>query len=183
MTVRALYNVVADRQEVVDLVAARMIEAMPVHDYAIDDWQDSVRKMYREARAVYRAMPRATLISLDETITPTEVPVKRMLEPERQLAFLVDLGLSVEDAMTVRGAFLVEVFGFVLLIDYRFDRSDEMTRQMMSEPVPLAWLDTKPEVEAPLARAAAALRGTPDDLFDALIERAIRTIDDLRQGR
>ncbi|MFT3660247.1 MAG: TetR family transcriptional regulator [Gordonia sp. (in: high G+C Gram-positive bacteria)] len=81
VTVRALYNVVADRQEVVDLTAARMVENLPDHDYDARDWRRSVRRMYREARAAYRAFPRATLVSLDETITPTEVPERRILSP------------------------------------------------------------------------------------------------------
>ncbi len=181
VTVRALYNVVADRQEVVDLVVAQMVERLPVHEYDPDDWQGSVRRMYRDARAAYRSFPRATLVSLDETITPTEVPVKRMLDPERQLAFFVGLGLSLEDALTVRGSVLVDVFGFALLIDYRFDRTDPATRAMLAQPVPQPWLDAHPEVQAPLAREAARQQTDPDALFEAMIERAVETIERLRR--
>ena len=84
VTVRALYNVVADRREVVDLVVARMVERLPVHEYDPTTGR-GVRHAYRDARVAYRSFPRATLVSLDETFTPAEVPVKRMLEPERQL--------------------------------------------------------------------------------------------------
>ncbi|GED98490.1 TetR/AcrR family transcriptional regulator [Gordonia crocea] len=183
VTVRALYNVVADRQEVVDLVAAQMLDALPVHDFGRDDWRETVRQMYHDARAVYRTFPRATLISLDETVTPTEVPVKRMLAPEQELAFLVGLGLTLDEALAVRGAFLVEVFGFVMLLDYRYDRADDTTREMLGQPVPLAWLDTKPEVDAPLARAAAERRYTPDDLFEQLVDRAVGAIERKLEGK
>ncbi|MFF2087434.1 TetR/AcrR family transcriptional regulator [Nocardia sp. NPDC058176] len=182
VTVRALYNVVADRQEVVDLAAARLMELLPVHEFDTDDWQGTVRRVYREARAAYRSVPRATLISLDETVTPSEVPVKRIIQPERFLAFLVAIGLSLENALAVRGFFLVEVFGFTLLVDYRYDRSDEQIRQMMFHPVPRPWLAAHPEVDAPLSRQVAAQpAGTADDLFAALVERAIHTIEGLRQ--
>ncbi|MFE3545695.1 TetR/AcrR family transcriptional regulator [Nocardia sp. NPDC059177] len=182
VTVRALYNVVADRQEVVDLAAARMMDLLPLHAFDTADWRGSIRRVYQEARAAYRAMPRATLISLDETVTPSEVPIARVIQPERFLAFLVDLGLSIEDAVAVRGFFLVEVFGFALLVDYRYDRTDARMRQAMFHPVPSPWLAAHPEVEAPLSRRIAeAPAGTADELFEALVERAIRTIDQLRR--
>lgn len=183
VTVRALYNVVADRQEVVDLVAARMIESLPEHDYPTGDWRASVRRMYQEARAAYRLFPRATLISLDETVTATEVPDKRILAPERMLAFLVDLGLTLDDALAVRSFFLVEIFGFVLLVDYRYDRSDAAVREMMSHPVPRPWLDAHPDVAAPLSREVASRPGqTPEHAFEAMIERAIADIERRRSS-
>lgn len=177
VTVRALYNVVADRQEVVDLAAGCLIELLPEHDFDAADWADSVRRMYREARAAYRRAPRATLISLDETVTPGMVPVERVLAAEQVLAFLVATGLSLEDALRVRAQFLVDVFGFVLLIDYRYDRSDEFTRTLMSQPVPEPWLEAHPDVAAPFSRAAVhAAAGTPDELFESMIERALLMI-------
>ncbi|WP_278262613.1 TetR/AcrR family transcriptional regulator [Nocardia sp. AG03] len=183
VTVRALYNVVADRQEVVDLAAARLMDLLPVHDFDTDDWRASLRRVYAEARAAYRAVPRATLISLDETVTPREVSVQRIIQPERMLAFLVAIGLSLDDALTVRGFFLTEVFGFVLLVDYRYDRSDEQIRQMMFHPVPGPWLAAHPEVEAPLSRGiAAGPARTADDLFEALVERAIRAVEGMLPG-
>lgn len=180
VTVRALYNVVADRQEVVDLAAARLMDMLPDHEFDPADWRASVRRMYRESRAAYRAVPRATLISLDETVTPAEVPVKRLLSPERMLAFFVAIGLSLPDALAVRGAFLIEVFGFVMLIDYRYDRSDDAYRKLHAQPVPQPWLDAHPEVDAPHARAATALpHRTPDDSFEVIIDRAIVYIESL----
>ena len=76
-----------------------------------------------------------------------------------------------EDALTVRGSFLVDVFGFALLIDYRFDRTDPSARAMLGQPVPLPWLDAHPEVQAPLAREAARRQTDPDALFEAMIEQ------------
>ncbi len=184
VTVRALYHVVADRQDVVDLAAAQLIELLPEHDFDLADWRGTVRRMYAEARAVYRTVPRATLISLDETLTPSEVPVGRVLAPERMLAFLVAIGLELEQALIVRAQFLVEVFGFVLLVDYRYDRSDGQVRAMMAQPVPAIWLDAHPEVAAPLSRAAAALPpSSPDALFETLAQRAVATIEAMLVSR
>ncbi len=81
----------------------------------------------------------------------------------------------------MRGFFLVEVFGFVMLIDYRYDRSDDAGRAMMSHPVPEPWLPAHPGVEAPLSREIAASPGEdPETLFEALIDRAIAEIGRLR---
>jgi AcrR family transcriptional regulator len=44
ITVRPLYNHVHGRQDVVDLVAARLMSLQPAYDLDADQWQDSVRR-------------------------------------------------------------------------------------------------------------------------------------------
>ncbi|WP_212647498.1 TetR/AcrR family transcriptional regulator [Microbacterium sp. JB110] len=183
VTVRALYNHVSDRQEVIDLVAAEMTNAIPAHDFDPQHWEDSFRQMYREGRAFYRQHPRAALISLTETVTLTTVPISRILSTERMLAFLTGIGLRLEDAVAVRGLFLVDIFGYTLLIDDRNDRSDDATRREHSAPVPAPWLDVHRDLDVPLSRAALDLElGTNDDHFEVMIERALGHVRRLRQS-
>lgn len=183
VTVRALYNHVSDRQHVIDLVAERMMELQPEHRLDPEDWQDSIRTLYREARGAFRSMGRAVLFALDETVTPVEVHPNRVLQPERLLAFLTTLGLDLEDALAWRSRFLIDVFGYSLLIDHRYDRADEDARGAMQDPVPRPWLDAHPEIDAPLSRRAASLpRAGADDLFEGIIERAILDLDHRRRG-
>src|SRR5699024_8191881 len=105
VTPRALYNHVRDRQEVIDLTAGVMLGALPMPTFDAEDWRDALREAYREAREVYRQHPRALLISLDETITPGEVPLERFALTETMLAFFTSLGLRLEQAMAFRSAF------------------------------------------------------------------------------
>lgn len=177
ITVRPLYDHVDGRQDVIDLVAARMMSLQPDCDLDVDDWQGSVRTLYVQARRAYRAMGRAVLFPLDETVTPVEVPVRRILRPERMLAFLTAIGLTLEDALAWRAQFLSDMLGFVLLIDHGYDRADPETRRTMHHPVPAGWLDAHPDEHAPLAREATRLPGrTSDDLFERFIDRAIAAV-------
>ncbi|MGW7227754.1 TetR/AcrR family transcriptional regulator [Streptomyces cyaneofuscatus] len=178
VTPRALYNCVKDRQEVVDLTARLMMERLPRHVYDVDDWRSTVRRIYRAAREQYRAVPRATLISLDEQVTPTEIHPARLLHTEEMLAFLCAIGLGLEDAVHIRGRFLQDVFAFTLLIDYRYDRSDETVRALMQQPVPAPWLAAHLDLDLPYARAAAGLPTlTSDAHFERYVDDAIVLIE------
>ncbi|ALJ19791.1 TetR/AcrR family transcriptional regulator [Microbacterium sp. No. 7] len=184
VTVRALYNHVADRQDVVDLVAARIMELHPQRRLDAADRETSVRALYHDTREAYRRMGRALLFSLDETVTPVEVPPERVLLPERLLAFLTDVGLSLPDALAWRAQFLGDVFGFALMIDHRYDRADARERRSMQDPVPRGWLDAHPEIDAPRSRAAADLPdSTSDELFERLVDRAVLSLDALAARR
>ena len=94
VTPRALYNHVRDRQDVVDAVAALMMQEIPVPHLDPAHWRDSLRAACREARDAYRRFPRALLIVLDETLTPAGVDPNRVVLAERMLGFFVDIGLS-----------------------------------------------------------------------------------------
>lgn len=178
VTVRALYHHVEDRQDVVNLVAERMIALHDERDLDPAAWRESVRTLYDDARTTYRRMGRAVLFALDERVTTGAVPAERVLLPERVLVFLTRIGLPLEDALVWHTQFLIDVSGFALMIDHRYDRGDDDTRDSMQDPVPAAWLAAHPDVDAPLARAATALpRETSDALFERMVERAILTIE------
>jgi AcrR family transcriptional regulator len=180
VTPRALYNHVADRQEVIDLVAAELLRQLPEHAFDQEDWRGTLRAAYAEAREVYRRHPRATLISLDETVTATSIDPRRLTSAERMLEFFVGIGLSLEQAVDARTAFLLDVFAFSILVDYRYDRSPEPVRAELERPVPTAWLDTLPEVEAPNARAASGLPGrSSEGMFEAFVEMRIAGVEQM----
>lgn len=171
VTPRALYHHVRDRQEVVDLAAARFLAEVPDAELDPQDWEQSVRQLYAQARDIYRRYPRALLISLDESLTPTAIDVRRIDLAERLLAFGAAIGLEPRDARAVQATFLTDVFGFALLVDHLHDRASESVRDQLGRPVPGPWLDAHPDHPAPHARKA--LDGpaeTSDDLFDAMVE-------------
>lgn len=183
VTVRPLYNHVHGRQDVIDLVAARLMQLQPDYDLDPAHWEDGVRHLYAQARQAYRVMGRAVLFPLDETVTPVELPIERVLQPERMLTFLAAIGLALEDALAWRAQFLSDMLGFTLLIDYRFDHASPEERRTSHHPVPEAWLAAHPAENAPLARAATRITDyTTDDLFDRFTTRAIATITALRSN-
>ena len=180
VSARALYNHVRDRQELIDLTAALLMEQIPDPVLVPGDWRTSIRQTYRHARAAYRRFPRATLISLDEQITTATVPVRRIEITEAMLQLLVDAGLTPAQAELVRGSFLIDVFGFVLLIDYRYDRAPASARAAQTHPVPPAWLAAHPDAAAPIARGlATAPAPTSDEMFEAMVELRIGAIEHL----
>lgn len=180
VTPRALYNHVANRQDVIDAVAGLMLRMVPQSELDPGDWRTSLHRAYAEAREVYRRFPRATLISLDETVSAARVDPRRIELAEQMLQFFCDIGLSLEQAITVRDGFLFDVFGFVLLVDYSYDRSPEAVRQALAQPVPQVWLDENPQSEAPLSRAAAQRPSpTSDQRFEDLVNLRVAGIERL----
>lgn len=177
---RALYNHVEHRQDVIDAVGALMMQELPVPHLDPAHWRESLRDAYRDAREAYRKYPRALLLAMDETLTLTGVDPARIHLAEHMLRFFVDIGLSLEQAVAARGAFLTDVFGFSLVIDYRYDRSDPAVREMIGHPVPRLWLDAMPQVPAPLSREAASLPSpSSDEMFEMFVELRITAIDTL----
>ena len=177
VTPRALYNHVRDRRDVVDAVAALMMQQIPVPHLDPADWRGSLRAAYREARDAYRRFPRALLIALDETLTPAGIDSRRVVLAESMLGFFVEIGLSLQRAVAARDAFLIDTFGFALTVDYRYDRSEGSARDAVVQPVPASWLDALPDVPAPLSRRAAALPPpTSDAVFDAFVDMRIAAI-------
>ena len=184
VTPRALYNHVRDRQDVVDAVAALMMQEIPVPHLDPAHWRDSLRAAYREARDAYRRFPRALLIVLDETLTPAGVDPNRVVLAERMLGFFVDIGLSLPQAVAARNAFLIDTFGFALTVDYRYDRGEAAARDAVVQPVPALWLESLPDVPAPLSRRAAALPPpTSDAVFDAFVDMRIAAIGCMVEAR
>ncbi|KAB1642571.1 TetR/AcrR family transcriptional regulator [Gulosibacter chungangensis] len=177
---KALYNHVDSRQDVVDGVAALIMQSIPAPQLDATNWKDSLRTAYREGREAYRRFPRATLISLDETVTPGEIDPSRILLAEHTLQFFVDLGLTLEQAITARNSFLLDLFSFTLMIDYRYDSSPAPVREAITQPVPRIWLEALPDVAAPHSREAATLP-TPDSdtMFERLVDMRIAAISAL----
>jgi AcrR family transcriptional regulator len=182
VTVAALYRHVPDRQAVVDQAAALFAEGLPEHRYDPDaDWRDAIRTMYRELRDAYRRHPRAILVAIDEDLTPSSVPDSHVERPERMVEFLCDLGLDLPDALAVREQYLLDVFGFVLLVDHRHDHGPGWDVPM----TPGVFLDDRPHLSAPrLDTSREVLPSAPDDLFEVVVDNAITLVEAmLGEGR
>lgn len=178
VTVRALYHHVSDRQEVIDGVARLLVAQLPKHRFDPDDWRESIRRMFREAREVYRRHPRAVLIGIDERVSIAGVEPERLLAPERMIAFLREIGLSLPEALALQTQLLTQVLGFVLSIDYSFDRADEKSRERMLDPVPGVWLDAYPDLPVPHMREAAAAPPIDSDaMFEQVLDGIVLSVE------
>lgn len=184
VTPKALYNHVQGRQDVIDAVAALMMQQLPHSRFDPDDWRESLREAYREGRDVYRRFPRALLISMDEVVTPAELDSRRIDSAEQMLRFFVEVGLSLDQAVAIRAGFLTDLLGFVLTIDYRYDAGDELVRSAVSQPVPKPWLDAHPGIDAPLSRQVAESGSlSSDEMFERFIDLRVAAVEALlRQG-
>jgi len=181
VTPRALYNYVADRREVINLAMEQFLAISPTVDFDRAHWKDGVRDAYVATRTAYRSYPRASQLSMDEKIHV--VPGSRRTElMERVLKFYVEVGLTLKQAAGMVRALERDVLGFVLHVDYFYDRRNLESPDFFSHPVPEEWLDLYPEVPAPYARQALELpEQTSDELFDEVIELRILAIERLLQ--
>lgn len=178
VTVRALYRHVPDRQDVVDLAAALFLAQLPVAPAPDRDWRRRLRQFCHDGRALYRRYPRALTMPMDETITIDAVDLRRILSAEEKLEFLVSIGLTLTDAVAIRGQFLLDLFAFALLVDHLHAGSDATTARRMAAPVPAPWLDANPGLNVPYSRAAAELDlGTADEQFERVIEHLVAAIE------
>ncbi|MGH8968035.1 MAG: TetR/AcrR family transcriptional regulator, partial [Actinomycetes bacterium] len=83
VTVRALYNYVEDRQEIVDRAANLFIARRPAPELDPRDWERSLADYSQSLRTVYRRHPRALLVSLDEQIRDPAVHPTGSCTPRR----------------------------------------------------------------------------------------------------
>ncbi|CAM5459805.1 hypothetical protein SCALM49S_04631 [Streptomyces californicus] len=82
VTVRALYNHVEDRQDVVQLAVDALLTSWNPPPLHAATWQESVAAYAASLRALYRGRPRALLVSLDEDTPPASVhPDRENLDP------------------------------------------------------------------------------------------------------
>jgi AcrR family transcriptional regulator len=184
VTVRALYNYVIDRAEVVDLAAGLLLAQWELPKLDAGRWEDSVRAYCAQLRRLYRRYPKALLVSLDEQVRPAGVHPNRLANPDAFLGLLRDIGLSPPDAFLVHSELGVKLFGFTLLIDYRADAAtdadDAPSRggPLDGSPVPAAWLDAHPDVHLPHLTEAVHLtrKPTPDEFFAYLADTLILSI-------
>nr|WP_042187325.1 TetR/AcrR family transcriptional regulator [Kibdelosporangium sp. MJ126-NF4]CEL18002.1 putative transcription regulator [Kibdelosporangium sp. MJ126-NF4]CTQ90770.1 putative transcription regulator [Kibdelosporangium sp. MJ126-NF4] len=169
VTVRALYNYVDDRREVVELATQLLMSYWQVPELDVDRWEDSVRAYCAQMRSLYRRFPRALLVSLDEDIQPSGIHPARLRNPDMFLGLLRGIGLSPLDALQVHTELGLKLFGFALLIDYR---------DADGSPVPEEWLATQPDLHVPhLAEAVReTAKPTPDEFFDHIVDTLILAI-------
>lgn len=177
VTPRALYNYVADRQEVVNMAAELFIAHSPFIELDSSNWRESMREIYEVSREAFRAYPRASLVAMDEQIRVEPGPRRTQLI-ERLMQFFIDLGLSLQQTLMMVRSLERDVFGFVLQVDYYFDKNYPMGRQYVTRAVPEDWLDRHKDVDAPLARAALELpEQDNDELFAELVCMRIKVVE------
>ncbi|MFI7706904.1 TetR/AcrR family transcriptional regulator [Nonomuraea sp. NPDC049480] len=177
VTVRALYNYVADRQEVVDLAARLLLAQWELPELDADRWEDSVHAYCAQLRAVYRRYPRALLVSLDEQVRSLGIHPNRLANPDAFLGMLRRIGLAPHDAFRVHSELGLKLFSFTLLIDYPADHAPDGPGPLDAAPVPAAWLAAHPELPLPhLAEAVRLTKPTPDELFGYLVDTLILSI-------
>lgn len=176
VTVRALYNYVEDRQQVIDLTVSLMIDAWNPPPLDPETWEASVAVYARSLRELYRRWPRALLIAIDEDTPPTTIHPNRLVNLDRFLTLLRDVGLSIPAALDVHRHLVLLVLSFALMIDHR---TDHATSDSDAGLVPDTWLDEHADLALPTLREAAALpTPTPDEQFDTLITTITTQIRD-----
>ncbi|MGP9031680.1 MULTISPECIES: TetR/AcrR family transcriptional regulator [Glutamicibacter] len=176
VTPRALYNYVADRQEVINLAVSRFISINPLIEFDCNDWKRGVTEAYNATRKAYRAYPRASQMALDEKLKVEPGPFRNELM-ERILAFYVDIGLTLKQAVALVRALERDVLGFVMHVDYYYDRRSKDSPDYVSSLVPVQLLDAYPEVPTPLTRQSLELpQQDSDDLFEEVIELRLLAI-------
>ncbi|MFD0888389.1 TetR/AcrR family transcriptional regulator, partial [Streptosporangium algeriense] len=175
VTVRALYNYVDDRDEIVARAVALFVGQWPAPRPDPDHWERSVREYGAALRAVYRRYPRALLVSLDERIDDFAIHQDRLINTDAFLGMLRAIGLSVADAQAVHSDLALRVFGFVLLVDYREDQGEPV---MEHTPVPPGWLRAHPALAVPHLReaVAAAPLMTVDEAFERSMDGLVVTV-------
>ncbi|MFD4370194.1 TetR/AcrR family transcriptional regulator [Streptomyces sp. NPDC058486] len=188
VTVRALYNYVEDRQDVVDLALWLMLDSWttpPLHPTA---WEESVAGYARSLRELYRRWPRALLVSLDEDVPPASVHPNRLLNLDRFLQLLHGIGIGLPTALEVHRHLSLLVFSFALVVDRpALDSTDATdatnatdatdTPTDRSTLIPDTWLAAHADLDLPALRQAAALPlPTADTQFDQLVSVVVAQI-------
>ncbi|MFE4668236.1 TetR/AcrR family transcriptional regulator [Streptomyces sp. NPDC056716] len=173
VTVRALYNYVEDRQDVVDLALGLMLDSWNPPPLRAADWERSLAGYAGSLRELYRRWPRALLVSLDEDTPPAAVHPNRLLHLDRFLAFLHSVGLDLPTALEVHRHLSLLVLSFALLVDH----PAEQAAPGRSAVVPETWLTAHCELDIPVLRRAAALPvPSADTQFDQLVAAVITQV-------
>lgn len=166
VTVRALYNYVEDRQDVVSLALGLMLDSWalpPLHPTA---WEESVTTYARSLRELYRRWPRALLVSLDEDVPPTSVHPNRLLNLDRFLQLLHGIGVGLPAALEAHRHLSLLMLSFALVVD----RPAAHATTDRSALIPGTWLAAHTDLDIPaLGQAAALPVPTADIQFDQLV--------------
>ncbi|MFI9017360.1 TetR/AcrR family transcriptional regulator [Streptomyces griseus] len=173
VTVRALYNYVEDREEVVALAVDLMLTSWNPPPLSPSAWEESVADYAGSLRALYRRWPRALLISLDEDTPPASVHPGRLLNLDRFLRLLRDIGLDLPAALAAHRQLSLLVLSFALVVDGAAGRAGADRTAL----VPDAWLTDHADLDIPTLREAAATPlPTPDEQFDELVSAVVDRI-------
>ncbi|WP_097925460.1 MULTISPECIES: TetR/AcrR family transcriptional regulator [Streptomyces] len=173
VTVRALYNYVEDRGEVVSLAVDLMLTSWTPPPLDPAAWETSVAGYAGSLRALYRRWPRALLVSLDEDTPPASVHPNRLLNLDRFLRLLRDVGLDLPAALAAHRHLSLLVLSFALVVDGPAGRAGDDRNRL----VPDAWLTAHADLDIPVLREAAALPlPTPDEQFDELVSAVVDRI-------
>lgn len=163
VTVRALYNHVADRQEVIDRAARLFLAEWQAPALDPDDWELGLAAYAAALRCAYRRHPRALLIALDEQVSPAAVHPNRLTNVDALLGLLRAIGLDALAAQAVHRDLALRVFAFVLLVD---QQGGDAPAQL-----PPGWLAAHPDLALPHLREAATLAAPDADAaFDQLVD-------------
>ncbi|RCG25549.1 TetR/AcrR family transcriptional regulator [Streptomyces diacarni] len=173
VTVRALYNYVEDRQDVVDLALGLMLDSWNPPPLDPTAWEESVAGYARSLRKLYRRWPRALLVSLDEDAPPTSVHPNRLLNLDRFLQLLHGIGIGFPTALEVHRHLSLLMLSFALVVD----RPATHAATDRGTLVPDVWLAAHADLDLPALRQAAALPiPTADTQFDQLVSVVIAQI-------
>ncbi|MFI7289562.1 TetR/AcrR family transcriptional regulator [Streptomyces anulatus] len=173
VTVRALYNYVEDRGEVVSLAVDLMLTSWTPPPLDPAAWETSVAGYARSLRALYRRWPRALLVSLDEDTPPDSVHPNRLLNLDRFLRLLRDVGLDLPAALAAHRHLSLLVLSFALVVDGPAGRAGDDRDTL----VPDNWLTAHADLDIPTLRQAAALSlPTADEQFDQLVAAVVDRI-------
>ncbi|MBT2899274.1 TetR/AcrR family transcriptional regulator [Streptomyces sp. McG3] len=173
VTVRALYNYVEDRGEVVSLAVDLMLTSWNPPRLDPAAWETSVAGYAGSLRALYRRWPRALLVSLDEDTPPDSVHPNRLLHLDRFLRLLRDVGLDLPAALAAHRHLSLLVLSFALVVDGPAGRAGDDRNTL----VPDTWLIAHAGLDIPTLREAAALPPpTPDEQFDQLVAAVVDRI-------
>ncbi|MFH8883574.1 TetR/AcrR family transcriptional regulator [Streptomyces californicus] len=173
VTVRALYNHVEDRQDVVQLAVDALLTSWNPPPLHAATWEESVAAYAASLRALYRGRPRALLVSLDEDTPPASVHPNRLRNLDRFLRLLREVGLELPAALAAHRRLSLLVLSFVLLVDGPADRAGGGRSGL----VPEDWLAAHADLDIPTLREAAALPlPTPDEQFDQLVASVVAEV-------
>ncbi|MEU9335655.1 TetR/AcrR family transcriptional regulator [Streptomyces sp. NPDC048290] len=173
VTVRALYNYIDDRQDVVALAVDLMLDAWDAPALHPETWETSVADYARSLRELYRRWPRALLVSLDEDAPPASVHPNRLVNLDRFLQLMQSVGLGLPAALGAHRHLTLLVLSFTLLVDHPADRAGSGDGTL----VPDSWLEAHADLDIPTLRQAAALPlPSTDEQFEQLISAVTTTI-------
>ena len=180
VTPRALYNHVANRQEIIDRVWYHLIDSIELPELDPVNWRESFNILWNSLRQQFRDHPRVLLVALDERVTPQSASPLRIAVAEKVLTFLTGTGLDLKEATVVREMLLADLFSFALTSDYTYNSFDEEQRRFAFNPVPRPWLEEHPDLEAPLCREALDDPiGSSDELFGHMVDARIAYVEKL----